>query len=115
MPTSLGAGCGGEEGRPKKCQPLSMVTLIMSKFSLVGAESKLVKLAEHATAGSVPSVAPSALLPKAMGPEPRHTFRPVAGVSFGGPGARGKSEGARQRRTGPSPPLRSGTPASFAL
>src|SRR5260370_41734696 len=77
MPTSLGAGCGGEEGRPKKCQPLSMVTLIMSKFSLVGAESKLVKLAEHATAGSVPSVAPSALLPKAMAPEPRHTFRPV--------------------------------------
>jgi hypothetical protein len=44
MPTSLGAGCGRAEGRPKKCQPLSMVTLIMSKFSLVGAESKLVKL-----------------------------------------------------------------------
>src|SRR6516165_8572208 len=38
MPTSLGAGCGRAEGRPKKCQPLSMVTLIMSKFSLVGAE-----------------------------------------------------------------------------
>ncbi len=25
--------CGRAEGRPKKCQPLSMVTLIMSKFS----------------------------------------------------------------------------------
>jgi len=44
MPTSLGAGCGRAEGRPKKCQPLSMVTLIMSKFPLVGAESKLVEL-----------------------------------------------------------------------
>src|SRR6266702_3183972 len=44
MPTSLRAGCGSAEGRPKKCQPLSMVTLIMSKFSLVRAESKLVKL-----------------------------------------------------------------------
>src|SRR6516165_2816476 len=44
MPTSLGAGCGRAEGRLKKCRPLPMVTLIMSKFSLVGAESKLVKL-----------------------------------------------------------------------
>ena len=44
MPTSLGAGCGRAEGRPKKCRPLPMVTLIMSKFPLVGAESKLVKL-----------------------------------------------------------------------
>jgi hypothetical protein len=40
----LGAGFGRAEGRPKKYQPLSMVTLIMSKFSLVGAESKRVKL-----------------------------------------------------------------------
>ena len=31
-------------GQAKKCQPLSMVTLIMSKFSLVRAESKRVKL-----------------------------------------------------------------------
>src|SRR5260221_724429 len=44
IPTSLGAGFGRAEGRPKKYQPLSMVTLIMSKFSLVGAESKRVKL-----------------------------------------------------------------------
>ena len=35
---------GRAEGRLKKCRPLPMVTLIMSKFSLVGAESKLVKL-----------------------------------------------------------------------
>src|SRR5258708_36261045 len=103
MPTSLGAGCGRAEGRPKKCQPLSMVTLIMSKFSLVGAESKLVKLAEHATAGSVPSVAPSALLPKAMGPEPRHTFRPVAGVSSGAPAAKGISHSGGPRTPGATP------------
>src|SRR6516164_725040 len=36
IPTSLRAGCGRAEGRRKKCQPLSMVTLIMSKFSFVG-------------------------------------------------------------------------------
>src|SRR5258708_39611899 len=103
MPTSLGAGCGRAEGRPKKCQPLSMVTLIMSKFSLVGAESKLVKLAEHATAGSVPSVAPSALLPKAMGPEPRHTFRPVAGVSSGPPALEWMSRDAKHQKTATTP------------
>src|SRR5215831_4854475 len=44
MPISLRAGCGRAEGRPKKCQPLPMVTLIMSKFSLIGAKSKRVKL-----------------------------------------------------------------------
>jgi len=29
--------------QPKKCQPLSMVTLTMSKFSLVGVETRRVK------------------------------------------------------------------------
>src|SRR5204862_7402481 len=43
MSTSLGTGCGRAEGSQKKCQPVSMVTLIISKFSLVGVGSRRVK------------------------------------------------------------------------
>src|SRR5215831_12250798 len=64
MPTSLRAGCGHAEGRPRKCQPLSMVTLIMSKFFRWLTQAYLCSIEPPRNSVSVtPSVTPQAFGP----------------------------------------------------
>src|SRR2546421_539309 len=59
----------------------SAVALLALSIKFLGAGAAALFEADQGPAGSVPWVPPSALLTKAGGRNPRHTFRPVAGFS----------------------------------